>query len=284
MRVHNPGVPEAIARVHRHGRSRANAHERFATAREFLEALKAATGGDLHALGLGPRSGASESARRRTFASRRARPYPTRRPSRARPAPRAEATPIEVRVAGSSKVGLVDQPPRRRPREAHLVALLAVSALLAGSLGAFLFVASARRRRVPPLASERRDQRTAPGQRALRALLGRRRRRCRAASSRVKGRSEDASASRPTGYAPRGSTSPSPRAPSPSRRPRRRRRRAISAAAPSCPAASRRLGAPRRLHDEAARPRQAGRASPRPTAPPTATPGVGGGQLKLKTD
>ena len=145
VRAHNPAVPEAIARVIAKALAR-DRHERFSTAREVLEALKAATGGAISTRSgaipaeerdpgnpsspdfrLTPRAGAGNASQGST------------------PESRSDDAPIEVRPLGSSKAGWSTSR-RAAAREKRTFAIIAVSALLAGSLGAFLFVKS----RAPP--------------------------------------------------------------------------------------------------------------------------------------
>ena len=141
VRAHNPAVPEAIARVVAKALAR-DRHERFATAREVLEALKAATGG-----AISTRSGAIPAEER--DANRSSSPDFRITPRVAAgvregapgstPGSRTEASPIEVRPPGSSKAGWSTSR-RAAAREKRTFAIIAISALLAGSLGAFLFV------------------------------------------------------------------------------------------------------------------------------------------------
>ncbi len=147
VRTHNPGVSEAIARVIARSLAR-DRLERFATAREVLEALKAATGG-----AISTRSGAIPAEER--DANHSSSPdfrLTPRAPGAAghasqgsTPESRSDASPIEIRPPGSSKAGWSTSR-RAAAREKRTFALIAISALLVGSLGAFLFVRS----RPPP--------------------------------------------------------------------------------------------------------------------------------------
>jgi serine/threonine-protein kinase len=143
VRAHNPAVPEAIARVIARALAR-DRHERFATAREVLEALKAATSGVISS-----RSGAIPAEERAAGdpsspdfrLTPRGALNATVAASGSTPESPAEASAIEVR-AGSSKVGWSTSRGAAARREKRTFAVIAVSALLAGSLGAFLFVRS----------------------------------------------------------------------------------------------------------------------------------------------
>lgn len=152
VRAHNPAVPEAIARVIARALAR-DRHERFANAREVLEALKAATGGMISS-----RSGAIPAEERAAGdpsspdfrLTPRGAMNATVPASMSTPDSHADASAIEVR-AGSSKVGWSTSRRAAARREKRTFAVIAASALLAGSLGAFLFVRS-RPQASPPLA------------------------------------------------------------------------------------------------------------------------------------
>ena len=143
VRTHNPGVSEAIAHVLRRLLAR-DRLERFATAREVLEALKTATGGVIST-----RLGAIPAEER--DASNPSSPDFRLTPRVAgdaghvsqgsTPESRSDGSPIEVRPPGSSKA-VWSTSRRAAAREKRTFALIAVSALLVGSLGAFLFVRS----------------------------------------------------------------------------------------------------------------------------------------------
>jgi serine/threonine protein kinase len=140
VRAHNPGVPEAIARVISKLLARDRA-ERFATAREVLEALKIATGD-----AISTRSGAIPAEERDpSHASSpdfRLTPRGANKVSQgSTPESRSDAAPIEVRPASPSKAGW-STTRRARSGEKRTFALIAISALLVGSLGAFVFVKS----------------------------------------------------------------------------------------------------------------------------------------------
>ena len=143
VRAHNPAVPEAIARVIAKALAR-DRRERFSTAREVLEALKTATGG-----AISTRSGAIPAEER--DASNPSHPDFRLTPRVAggardasqgsTPDSRSDGSPIEIRPLGSSKVGWSTSR-RAAAREKRTFAIIAISALLAGSLGAFVFVKS----------------------------------------------------------------------------------------------------------------------------------------------
>lgn len=141
VRAHNPAVSEGIARVIARALAR-DRRERFATAREVLEALKAATGG-----AISTRSGATPAEARAGDPSSpdfRLTPRGALNVADSKSALEtlAAPSPIEVRLAGSSKVGWSTNRRAAARREKRTFAVIAVSALLAGSLGAFLFVRS----------------------------------------------------------------------------------------------------------------------------------------------
>ena len=145
VRTHNPGVSEAIAHVIRRLLAR-DRLERFATAREVLEALKAATGG-----AISTRSGAIPAEERdaSTTSSPDFRLTPRVASPGSTPGSRSDASPIEVRPASPSKASWSTSR-RAARREKRAFVLIAVSALLAGSLGAFLFVRSRPQATTPP--------------------------------------------------------------------------------------------------------------------------------------
>ena len=139
VRAHNPAVPEAIARVIAKALAR-DRHERFSTAREVLEALKAATGGVIST-----RSGAipaeERDAKDPSSPDFRLTPRASGAAGNAARGSMPDASPIEVRPLGSSKAAWSTNR-RAAAREKRTFALIAISALLAGSLGAFVFVKS----------------------------------------------------------------------------------------------------------------------------------------------
>jgi serine/threonine-protein kinase len=140
VRAHNPGVSEGISRVIGKLLARDRV-ERFATAREVLEALKIATGGAIStrsgaipAEERDPSHASSPDFRLTPRGEHKVAPGST-------PESRADAAPIEVRPASPSRAGWSTSR-RASNREKRAFALIAISALLAGSLGAFLFVKS----------------------------------------------------------------------------------------------------------------------------------------------
>ena len=146
VRTHNPGVSEAVAHVISKLLAR-DRLERFGTAREVLEALKLATGG-----AISTRSGAIPAEER--DASNASSPDFRLTPRVAgngggaghasqgsTPDSRSDGSPIEVRPASPSKASWSTSR-RAAAREKRAFVIIAVSALLAGSLGAFLFVRS----------------------------------------------------------------------------------------------------------------------------------------------
>jgi serine/threonine protein kinase len=143
VRVHNPAVPEALAQVIAHALRRDRA-ERFASARAFLDALKSAAGGlwssrpgqllvddslsgELRAIprpmGSDPRLGSGAGSGRRPVAS-------------------AHEPSPDAKLAGTSKVGWSTSRREAARRDKRTFVVVAVSALLAGIVGAFLFVRS----------------------------------------------------------------------------------------------------------------------------------------------
>lgn len=149
VRAHNPAVSEPIAHVIRKALAR-DRHERFATAREVLEALKAATGGVIST-----RSGAIPAEERAEGNSSspdfRLTPRGSSRPDAAPGSTsglRSGDVPLEIHLAGSSKAGWSTSRRAAALREKRTFVAIAVSALLTGSLGAFLFVRS--RPQAPP--------------------------------------------------------------------------------------------------------------------------------------
>jgi eukaryotic-like serine/threonine-protein kinase len=155
VRVHNPAVSEAIARVI--GRALARDRgERFATAREVLEALKVATGGAISsnsgAIPAEERSAGDPSSPDFRLTPRLAPGITVAAPSSV---PGVPSSPIEVRPA-SSKAWSTSRRAAAR-REKRTFAIIAVSALLAGSLGAFLYVRS-RPQAAPPPAPREADE------------------------------------------------------------------------------------------------------------------------------
>jgi serine/threonine-protein kinase len=146
VRTHNPGVSEAIAHVIRKLLAR-DRLERFGTAREVLEALKLATGG-----AISTRSGAIPAEERdaSNASSPDFRLTPRIAAQGSTPDSRSDASPIEVRPASPSKASWSTSR-RAAAREKRAFALIAVSALLAGSLGAFVFVRSRPQARALPV-------------------------------------------------------------------------------------------------------------------------------------
>jgi serine/threonine-protein kinase len=143
VRAHNPAVPEAIAQVLARALRR-DRNDRFGSAREFLDALKAAAGGHWYSrpgtllvedsisgdFRVAPRSGGSDPR----VVSSGSRPASSPQPSE----PGAEA-----RLAGTSKVGWSTS--RREAaarRDKRTFVVVAITALIAGSSGAFYFVRS----------------------------------------------------------------------------------------------------------------------------------------------
>ncbi len=145
VRVHNPAVPEAVAQVLARALRRDRV-ERFGSAREFLDALKAAACGHLssrpgtllvddsisgdfrvtpRASGSDPRSAGGGSSGSRLAVST----HPSE--------PGAEA-----KLAGSSKVGWSTSRREAARRDKRAFVIVAVTALIAGSTGAFYFVRS----------------------------------------------------------------------------------------------------------------------------------------------
>ncbi|MEP7120341.1 MAG: serine/threonine-protein kinase [Byssovorax sp.] len=144
VRAHNPGVSEAIARILGKLLARDRV-DRFGTAREVLEALKTATGG-----AISTRSGAipveDRDPSQASSPDFRLTPRGAGHASQgSTPESRRDGAPIEVRPASPSKASWSTSR-RAANREKRTFALIAISALLAGSLGAFLFVRS----RPPP--------------------------------------------------------------------------------------------------------------------------------------
>jgi eukaryotic-like serine/threonine-protein kinase len=143
VRTHNPGVPEAVAQVIARALAR-DREQRFPSARELLEALKASMGGAVSSrpeLFAGPGDGSGSSAASNDF---RLTP---RSNGGGTPSPRASQgtsdPPIDVRPsAGTSKVGWSTSRREAARREKRTFLAVAVSALVAGAVGAFLYVRS----------------------------------------------------------------------------------------------------------------------------------------------
>ena len=284
VRAHNPAVSEAIARVIARALAR-DRNERFATAREVLEALKAATGG-----AISTRSGAIPAEERVGDPSSpdfRLTPRGALNANvvapRRTPSSHAEASPIEVHPAGSSKVGWSTSRRAAARREKRTFVVNAVSALLAGSLGAFLLVRSR------PQAS----QTLAPQDEEISVQL-----QANVAGARfvvggapvqsgvLKGQKGEVKRVRieADGYTP---TELDVKLTA-GEEPVHIVLAAATIAAPLPVVAPEVEVASARSADPAKKPRDSGKpgagAVPHPSAPPTATPGIGGGQLKLKTD
>ena len=287
VRAHNPAVPEAIARVIARALAR-DRSERFATAREVLEALKAATGGMISS-----RSGAIPAEER--AAGDPSSPEFRLTPrgalnanvpaSRRTPSSHAEAAPIEVHPAGSSKVSWSTSRRAAARREKRTFVVIAVSALLAGSLGAFLFVRS-RPEVSPTLAPQNEEisvqlQANVAGARFV--VDG-----APVESGVLKGQKGEVKRVRieAEGYAPINLDVKLIA----DEEPVHIVLAAATVAAPAPPpVVSPEVEVPAaRSADPAKKPRDTGKpgavATPHPTATPSATPGIGGGQLKLKTD
>jgi serine/threonine-protein kinase len=277
VRAHNPGVPEPIALVIRKALAR-DRGERFASAREVLEALKAATGGVIST-----RSGAIPAEERATGNASspvfRLTPRGSSRPDAVAPGSRAGEAPMEIHLAGSSKVGWSTSGRDAARRERRTFVLIAVSALLAGSLGAFLFVRS--RPHAPPPPAQARDEirvqlhANVPGARFLVDSVPVQNGVLKGQKGEVKRVLVEAE-----GYAPSELdvtlTAAEPL------------QIVLAAATPAASAAlpvvSPVAEAASAKAIDAKRPRDLAKTAGSPPPHPTATPGVGGGQLKLKTD
>jgi serine/threonine protein kinase len=148
VRAHNPVVPEAIAQVIARALTRDRA-VRFATARQFLDALKAAAGGmissrsgPLHSEDSSPGAAAASSSDFHRITPSGGIGTKARGSS-----PRASADmdgslepTLEVNSAGTSKVGWSTSRRAAARRDRRTIVMVAVTALLAGGFGAFMFV------------------------------------------------------------------------------------------------------------------------------------------------
>lgn len=125
VRLHNPAVPEAIARTLRKALAR-DRDDRFGSAKELLDALKAASEGIVssrEAIDSGIDASSSKRVPKRTSG--------------------ADTAPPGGRDTAPSKVGWTSsREAAQRDRRTFLV--VASSALIAGALGAFVFVRLAR--------------------------------------------------------------------------------------------------------------------------------------------
>ena len=281
VRAHNPAVSEPIARVISKALAR-DRHERFATAREVLEALKAATGGVIST-----RSGAIPAEERASGNSSspdfRLTPRGSSRPDAVAPGSTSESrsgnAPIEIRPAGSSKVGWSTSR-RAAAREKRTFVAIAVSALLAGSLGAFLFVRS--RPQAPPSSAVQSEEisvqlrANVPGARFLvdgapvqNGVLKGQKGEVKRVLVEAEGYAPSEREVTLTGAEPvqivlaAATLAASV---------------ALPVVSPGAEAASAKVAEPVK------KPRDLGKTAGTPPPHPTATPGVGGGQLKLKTD
>ncbi len=151
VRAHNPAVSEAIARVISRALAR-DRGDRFATAREVLEALKVATGGAIStnsgAIPAEERAAGDPSSPDFRLTPRLASSAATVAAPASAPGASSGAAPIEVRPVSSKGWSTSRRAAARR--EKRTFAVIAVSALLAGSLGAFLFVRSRAPAAPPP--------------------------------------------------------------------------------------------------------------------------------------
>ena len=200
------------------------------------------------------------------------------------PEPRAAAAPIEVHVASGTKVGWSTSGRATNRREARWLLLVAASALLAGSVGAFAFVRARAPARPPP--SQQHDeirvklQANVAGARfsvdgaplPSGVLEGQR--------GEVKKVRVEAEGYAPSEIAVTLTADAEPV-----------RVVLVAALAPIAPLAvvsPDAAIASAKSADLTKKPRDTTKigasAPPHPTAPPPAAPGVGGGQLKLKTD
>jgi eukaryotic-like serine/threonine-protein kinase len=280
VRAHNPAVPEAIAHVIAKALAR-DRRERFAAAREVLEALKAATGGVISA-----RSGAIPAEPRDSVSSsspdfRLTPPGAGVASQGSTPESRSDASPIEVRLGGSSKVGWSTSR-RAARREKRTFAMIAVSALLAGSLGAFLFVRSRPQATPtpPPLHDDEISVQLQANVSGARFLVDG----VPAQSGVLKGQKGDVKRVRveAQGYVPSelevtlaASAEPVNIVLAPATTVTTA---ALPVVSPGAPAASAKMA------DPVKKPRDQGKTGANASPHPTVTPGVGGGQLKLKTD
>jgi serine/threonine-protein kinase len=156
VRVHNPGVPEPLAFVIARALAR-DRLERFQTAREFLEAMRAAVGGISMRAGVAsedsfPGISSSDPALIGPVSSRTgtpSRPVTSsgrrKLPSSARPGSNGEGAydpTVEMPSATPPPEPILSAAEKRAAaarRQRRLFAGVAISALLAGGLGAFAF-------------------------------------------------------------------------------------------------------------------------------------------------
>ncbi|HVY45949.1 MAG TPA: serine/threonine protein kinase, partial [Minicystis sp.] len=131
VRMHNPGVPEGIAQVIQKALARER-DARFASAREFLDALATATGGLVSS-----RPGRGSADEFASLSSRRSS-GPNVIRSDPPPGPNGFAPTVEVHPAGTSKVGWSTSGKAVAKRERRRFAMVAVGALAIGSVGALL--------------------------------------------------------------------------------------------------------------------------------------------------
>jgi serine/threonine-protein kinase len=139
VRMHNPGVPEPLARVLARALCRER-DERFATAREFLDALVGASGDVLSSRTA--RTSLDDSLPARATAA--SAPGPSgRTPVEVRPGGEARGLDptLEVRADGPSRVGWTASPNHRARADRRLFGV-AAAFLLAGGLLAFAYVRS----------------------------------------------------------------------------------------------------------------------------------------------
>jgi len=281
VRAHNPAVSEPIAHVISKALAR-DRHERFATAREVLEALKAATGGVIST-----RSGAIPAEERATGNSSSPDFRLTPRASSAvdtaapgsTPESRSGNAPIEIHPAGSSKVGWSTSRRDAARREKRTFVAIAVSALLAGSLGAFLFVRS-RPQALPPPAPHSEEisvqlRANVPGARFLVDSVPVQNGVLKGQKGEVKRVLVEAE-----GYAP-SELDVTLTAAEPVQIVLAAATLAVTAA---LPVVSPGAEASAKAIDPVKKPRDLGKTAVSPPPHPTATSGIGGGQLKLKTD
>ncbi len=281
VRAHNPAVSEPIAHVIRKALAR-DRHERFATAREVLEALKAATGGVIST-----RSGAIPPEERASGNSSspdfRLTPRSSSRPDAAlgsTSGSRSGDAPLEIHLAGSSKVDWSTSRRAAALREKRTFVAIAVSALLTGSLGAFLFVRS--RPQAPPSPALHNEEisvqlrANVPGARFVVDSVPVQNGVLKGQKGEVKRVLVEAE-----GYAP-SALDVTLTGAEPIQIVLAAATLAASAALPIVSPGAEAASA--KVADPVKKPRDLGKTAVSLPPHPTATPGVGGGQLKLKTD
>ena len=147
VRVYNPAVPEGVADVLARALAR-DREERFTDAREFLEALRAVSGGVISARSGGTyedsSSGVKSSDLRRSSTPGSRRPSSSRRFQNAATMadPALEPTLEVITGDRGAKVGWTSNRSRAAKKERRTFVVVALSALLLGSFGAFLVVKS----------------------------------------------------------------------------------------------------------------------------------------------